>query len=336
MSANPQAQRNQNLSGPTSPTVLPHRLTEQLAALPLPVADSPIWIGAPTQSVLAIRLPIPAAHAPTFPSTTNADGTNADVRSPLRCVERRTRTTTWNDLWRTFALVAVTTALANRSTLGPLPSGLEMYVLNHSTRTATTRGCRQRSMRTRRSDDPDDHSKRLMVYFEGEFVLDHGDVSREWSFFLKHTIFYPSYRFSVHDNYTLQIDLAQGEHPDYFKFIGQVLSPSSDQFLCVRFVPGFSKMVPSRETNPKDLEVVNHGLYKGLTRILALLDRSIKDRWSCPLSKTEIGTGANGGVGGLGTRYTIKSRPQVDVLQLRKRARLDTAEDIVVNSSPLL
>ncbi|KAH9079198.1 hypothetical protein EDB83DRAFT_1242965 [Lactarius deliciosus] len=52
---------------------------------------------------------------------------------------------------------------------------------------------------------PDDHSKRLMVNFEGEDVLNYGLGSREWFFFLKHTIFHPSYCFSVHNNYTLQI-----------------------------------------------------------------------------------------------------------------------------------
>ncbi|KAH9060070.1 hypothetical protein EDB87DRAFT_1684062 [Lactarius vividus] len=154
----------------------------------------------------------------------------------------------------------------------------------------------------------------------------------------------------VHDNYTLQVDLARGEHPDYFKFIGYV--PSA------HFVPSFSKMVLlNRGTNPKDLEVVNHGLGTQLTMAAAinhraLLNRSLKDHSSYPLSKTEIGesfpgddrqvyvlllvmrgTGADRSVGGFGTQDTIKSRLQVNVLQLPKRTHLDNAQDMAANSS---
>ena len=48
----------------------------------------------------------------------------------------------------------------------------------------------------------------------------------------------------------------------------------------------------------------------------------------------QAGTGADGSVGGLGTRDTINSGPQVEGLQLRKRARLDTAEDMAVEPDP--
>ena len=48
----------------------------------------------------------------------------------------------------------------------------------------------------------------------------------------------------------------------------------------------------------------------------------------------QAGTGADGSVGGLGTRDTINSGPQVEGLQLRKRARLDSAEDMTVESEP--
>ena len=48
----------------------------------------------------------------------------------------------------------------------------------------------------------------------------------------------------------------------------------------------------------------------------------------------QAGTGADGSVGGLGTRDTINSGPQVEGLQLRKRARLDTAEDMAVDPDP--
>ena len=48
----------------------------------------------------------------------------------------------------------------------------------------------------------------------------------------------------------------------------------------------------------------------------------------------QAGTGADGSVGGLGTRDTINSGPQVEGLQFRKRARLDTAEDMAVEFEP--
>ncbi|KAH9013967.1 hypothetical protein EDB84DRAFT_1568400 [Lactarius hengduanensis] len=236
-------------------------------------------------------LPIPAARTPSSPNTTNADGTNADARSPLRCVERRTRTTTWNDLRRTFTLVAVTTALANRATLGPLPSGSEMYVLNHrhahdhdpwlpsmADADAPQSMCRlpdakgdvrvhcgwvfEDSFVENMCPWPDDQSKWLVVNFEGEDVLNYGGVSREWFFFLKHTDILSELPLLGTRQPYIQIDLAQGEHPDYFKFIDHVLSSPSDRFLSAHFVPGFSKMVLNRETNPKDLKVghaVRHG-----------------------------------------------------------------------------
>ncbi|KAH9060071.1 hypothetical protein EDB87DRAFT_1684063 [Lactarius vividus] len=158
--------------------------------------------------------PIPAAHASLSPNTTNADGTYANVRLPFRCVERRTRTTTWNDLRRTFALVAVTTSLANRAALGLLPSGSGIYVLNHSTRTTTWDDPRlsmvdanapqsmclindakgdvrvhcgwvfEDSFVANMCPWPDDHGKWLVVNSEGEDVLKYGDISREWFFFL--------------------------------------------------------------------------------------------------------------------------------------------------------
>jgi hypothetical protein len=48
----------------------------------------------------------------------------------------------------------------------------------------------------------------------------------------------------------------------------------------------------------------------------------------------QAGTGADGSVGGLGTRDTINSGPQVEGLQLRKRARLDNAGDMTVEPEP--
>ncbi|KAH9180339.1 DExH-box splicing factor binding site-domain-containing protein [Lactarius sanguifluus] len=48
----------------------------------------------------------------------------------------------------------------------------------------------------------------------------------------------------------------------------------------------------------------------------------------------QAGIGADGSVGGLGTRDTINSGPQVKGLQLRKRKRLDTADDMAVELEP--
>lgn len=88
---------------------------------------------------------------------------------------------------------------------------------------------------------PDDHSKWLVVNFEGEDVLNYGGVSREWFFFLKHTIYSIRANASRYTTYTTDRP-GPGAH----------------------FVPGFSKMVLNRETNPKDLEVVNHRRTKTL------------------------------------------------------------------------
>ena len=123
----------------------------------------------PPPSMSASSIPLPRTTSTTAsantdstllaPNTTNADGTYADVRLPLGWEERRTpdgrpyfvdhhtRTTTWNDPRRTSASIsaASSNALANRSALGPLPSGWEMrmtstrriYFVDHNTRTTT-------------------------------------------------------------------------------------------------------------------------------------------------------------------------------------------------------
>jgi len=48
----------------------------------------------------------------------------------------------------------------------------------------------------------------------------------------------------------------------------------------------------------------------------------------------KAGTGVDGSVGGLGTRGTIDSGPQVEGLQVRKRARVDTMEDAPIGPEP--
>lgn len=48
----------------------------------------------------------------------------------------------------------------------------------------------------------------------------------------------------------------------------------------------------------------------------------------------EVGTGVDGSVGGLGTRDTINSGPQMEGLQMRKRARVDTIEDAPTEPEP--
>ncbi|KAH9004921.1 hypothetical protein EDB86DRAFT_2825307 [Lactarius hatsudake] len=151
----------------------------------------------------------------------------------------------------------------------------------------------------------------------------------------------PEYRRQGRRARALWIDLAHGEYPDYFKFIGHVLSPSSDRFLCAHFVPGLSKMVLNRETNPKwgtrftVATAINHRAPPQPEPQGPLVVLTLKKPRLVRACQQTAGTGVDGGVGGLATRDIIKSGPQVDVLQLHKRARLDTAEDMVVNSSPL-
>jgi len=48
----------------------------------------------------------------------------------------------------------------------------------------------------------------------------------------------------------------------------------------------------------------------------------------------EAGTGVDGSVGGLGTRDTVNSGPQMEGLQMRKRARVDTMEDPPIEPEP--
>ncbi len=48
----------------------------------------------------------------------------------------------------------------------------------------------------------------------------------------------------------------------------------------------------------------------------------------------QAGTGADGSVGGLGTRDSINTGPQVEGLQFRKRARLDNSESMAVELEP--
>ncbi len=60
------------------------------------------------------------------------------------------------------------------------------------------------------------------------------------------------------------------EHLDYFNFIGRVLDLTvfHHRFFNAYFVPGFYKMVLNKKVNLKDLEAVDHELYKGLTWML--------------------------------------------------------------------
>jgi hypothetical protein len=48
----------------------------------------------------------------------------------------------------------------------------------------------------------------------------------------------------------------------------------------------------------------------------------------------QAGTGADGSVGGLGTRDTINSGPQMEGLQVRKRARIDETDGRVIEPEP--
>ncbi|KAN0132225.1 hypothetical protein V8E53_009991 [Lactarius tabidus] len=123
---------------------------------------------------------------------------------------------------------------------------------------------------------PEDLRKELVVKFEGEDALEHGDVSREWFFILSHEMFNPSYalfQYPAHDNVRLQINPASGVNPahlDYFKFIGRVLGLAVFHrcFLNAYFAPGFYKMVLNKKVHLKDLGAVDYELYKGLVWML--------------------------------------------------------------------
>ncbi|KAH9030665.1 hypothetical protein EDB85DRAFT_1962489 [Lactarius pseudohatsudake] len=108
--------------------------------------------------------------------------------------------------------------------------------------------------------------KWLVVNFEGEDVLNYGGVSREWFFFVKHTIFYPSYRFSVHDNHTYR---------------------STWPRCTLR--AGFLQDSSQQGDESEGPQSGKPWTYKGLTWMLALLDRSIKTARHTDSQKTEIG-----------------------------------------------
>jgi hypothetical protein len=128
---------------------------------------------------------------------------------------------------------------------------------------------------------PEDLRKWLVVKFDGEEALEHGDVSREWFLILSHEMFNPSYalfEYSAHESLRLQINPASGVNPahlDYFKFIGRVLGLAVFHrcFLDANFTLGFYKMVLNKAVHLKDLEAVDCELYKGLTWMLCVLNR---------------------------------------------------------------
>ncbi|OAX42845.1 HECT-domain-containing protein [Rhizopogon vinicolor AM-OR11-026] len=121
-----------------------------------------------------------------------------------------------------------------------------------------------------------DLKRRLVIKFEGEDGLDYGGVSREWFFLISHEIFDPSYglfRYSAHDNYTLQINWMSGinpEHLNYFKFIGRCLGLAifHRRFLDAYFVPSFYKMILGKKSTLDDLEGIDADLHRSLVWML--------------------------------------------------------------------
>ncbi|KAH9030656.1 hypothetical protein EDB85DRAFT_1962426 [Lactarius pseudohatsudake] len=72
-------------------------------------------------------------------------------------------------------------------------------------------------------------------------------------------------------------------------------------------------------------------LLSGKTFWCSRIPVSAHTLWPRGPPASQAGTGADGSVGGLGTRDTIKSRPHVDILQLHRRARLDTGSTYVID-----
>ncbi|KAH9180338.1 hypothetical protein EDB89DRAFT_2062072 [Lactarius sanguifluus] len=146
---------------------------------------------------------------------------------------------------------------------------------------------------------PDDHSKRLVVHFEGEDVLNYGGVSREWFFFLKRTIFYPSYRFSVHDRSTWPMcTLRAGFLQDGSQQGDESEGPRSGKLWVVQ--RPYSDVVRTHRHTHSQKTEINESL-PGDDKQASMAD--------VRPPASQAGTGADGGVGGLETWDTIKSRP---------------------------
>ncbi|KAG2133811.1 uncharacterized protein EDB93DRAFT_1173568 [Suillus bovinus] len=118
--------------------------------------------------------------------------------------------------------------------------------------------------------------RRLVIKFEGEDGLDYGGVSREWFFLVSHEIFNPSYglfQYSVHNNYTLQMNWMSGINPEhlmYFKFIGRCLGLAifHRRFLDAYFVPSFYKIILGKKSTLADLEGIDADLHRSLVWML--------------------------------------------------------------------
>jgi E3 ubiquitin-protein ligase NEDD4 len=256
----------------------------------------------PPLNLLAVS---PTIHAPSAradetvlsSNATSGDGTYSDVHLPpgwdmrhtrdgrLYFLDHNTRTSTWGDP-RLPSLVDADVLRYKRDYRRKV-----VYFRAHPSMRLNMGAKRDVHVRRRLVFEdsftvimrlrPEDLRGRLMVNFEGEDELDYGGVSPEWFFLLSHEIFNPNYglfKYSAHDNRTLQINPASDanpEHLDYFKFIGRVvgLAIFHHRFLDVSFVPAFYKMVLDKEVNLKDLEAVDYELYKGLTWMLCVLVR---------------------------------------------------------------
>lgn len=84
---------------------------------------------------------------------------------------------------------------------------------------------------------------------------------------------YCLFEYSTHRDYMLQVNPTSGMSPedlDYFKFIGRVLGLGIFNRHCVdaNFIVSFRKMILKKEVTLTDVESVDAGLHRRLTRIL--------------------------------------------------------------------
>lgn len=126
------------------------------------------------------------------------------------------------------------------------------------------------------SADVDQLKKRLKIKFRGEEGLDYGGLSREFFLLLSKEIFKPEYclfKYSAHDNYTLQINPNSGINPDhlqYFKFVGRTIGLAifHQRFLDCFFVSSFHKMLLGKPVGLNDLEGIDDEMYRNTVWML--------------------------------------------------------------------
>lgn len=126
-----------------------------------------------------------------------------------------------------------------------------------------------------RQREPDELKARLNVKFKGEEGVDAGGVTREWFSVLSKEMLNPNYALFIQcaDKTTYQPNPAShinGEHLNYFKFIGRVIAMAiyHQQHLECYFTRSFYKHILGIAIKYQDIESIDPDYYKNLKWML--------------------------------------------------------------------